>query len=527
MTQPITGPIGTPKQARTGPMPTAGRYGWYRDHEGNEYRRVSTLIKKVETDNFSLEQWKLRQVAEGLAIRDDLVLAIKAMGRPHPVDGWTQDDKKKINGIASDAMTAAKQADGARRGTAYHDLTERLDRGEPLESVARGLPAGTANMLRAYEFLRRENGWRNIEIERTVVCDELECAGTFDRVDLVPGLSALLGPGDCQYGHGPGAGHDGHAELPVVVDVKSEKDPTLNGLHIGPQLGIYSRSKRMWRPTGGQVPLLDAEGKPKTYPNSGDVIMIPAGEYVDAPCVRQDVAIVVHTTETAATPLFINLIEGWEAARAAYAQISREARAKRKLDSPGAWFATVPGIKVPPIVPRMTAPERAAMAAASVAAAGGVPYCLVHPDTHVPCRKCVSEGLAPAPVAQQSYRRPDGMIDWAPAGEVPVGGQVEAGGMTFTKHANLGDEQPTAAAATQSGNLDVIDRSAIENVWAASELANLAETFRIYTQVVGRTWAGAVAAAGDARRRMIECPQRPLHANGGRCACGWESGYLP
>ena len=235
-------------------MPTGGRWGWYRDHNGDEWQRVSTMIKKVETDTYNLEQWKLRQVAEGLAIRDDLVLSVKAMGRLDPLLGWSKADKTKLNGLTRDAMNAAKQADGARKGTALHDLTERLDRGEDIESVVRGLPAGPATILRAYDFLRKANGWRTVEIERTVVCDELEVAGTFDRIELIPGLAALLGPGTCQYGHLEGDhAAMGVLELPVIMDVKSEAQPWLNGLHIGPQLGIYSRAKRMWHAIGGTV----------------------------------------------------------------------------------------------------------------------------------------------------------------------------------------------------------------------------------------------------------------------------------
>jgi hypothetical protein len=454
--------------ARTGPMPTGGRWGWYQDHEGNQFRRVSTLVKEVETDGYNLEQWFKRQVAEGLALRDDLVLALKAMGRPDPLIGWSKDEKDKINGIVKDAMAAAKQKDGARSGTAYHDLTERVDRGEPIEDVVRGLPATAATTLRAYDFLRRENGWRSVEIERTVVCDELEVAGTFDRVDLVPGLAAMLGPGQCQYGHD----ETDHAvtglpggELPVIADVKTESAPWLNGLHIGPQLAIYSRAKRMWRATGGMVPLLNTDGTPKTYERSGDPIMIPAGEYVPAPCVRQDVAIVVHLHEGAAVPLFINLVEGWGAAQAAYAQAERKSRAKRKLGTKGAWFAEVPNIKRPP-------------AAAML----------------------VDQTLAtnPAGAAQVAVKRPDGMVTWVAAPEAPA----------------------------QSGALDDIDRQAIDSIWSQDDTEGLRRVWEIYTKTVGRTWGGRVAEAGEARRRQVQCEQRSLHT-GGKCACGWVHGQKP
>lgn len=480
--------------ARTGPMPTSGRWGWYRDHEGNEFRRVSTLVKEVETDNYNLENWKLRQVAEGLAVRDDLVLAIKAMGRPgDPLVGWTQEEKRKLDGLVKDAMQAAKQRDGARAGTAFHDLTERLDRGEPVDSVVRGLPAAAAVTLRAYAFLRRENGWVNVETERTVVCDELQVAGTVDRVDLVPGLAALLGPGTCQYEQSgtmltDHVHHGDFPELPVIADVKTEKDPTMNGLHIGPQLATYSRAKRMWRATGGLVPLLDKNGEPKTYERSGDPILIPAGEYVAAPCVRQDVGIVVHLYDGEAVPLFINLHEGWDAAQAAFAQAERKARAKRKLGTSGAWFAAVPGVKRP-----------------------------------APASMLVDQTVAtnPAGGAQVAVRGADGLVRWEPApAEAPVGTQVEVGGVGFTKI-----DSPENVA--QHGALDELDRRAVEAVWRAGDVNSLREVWRIYVRQ-GRTWGGRVAEAANARNLQVTCVQRALHTpNTAKCACGWTPGVAP
>lgn len=443
--------------APTGPMPTGGRWGWYRDHEGNEYRRVSRLVKYAETDQYNLIEWYKRQVAEGLAIRDDLVLAVKAMGRPNPIEGWSRADKDKLNSIAKDAMNAAKQADGARKGTALHDLTERLDRGEGIESVVAGLPAGDARTLRAYGMLRDLNGWRTMEIERTVVLDELEVAGTFDRIDYIPGLAALLGPGKCQHGHGAGDKHfvadsNGTAvveELPVIADVKSETSPWLNGLHIGPQLGIYSRARRMWRATGGMV---------KVTFGKQDPVDFPAGEYVPVPCVRQDVGVVIHVSDGDAVPYFVNLHEGFETARAAYAQMLREGRAKTELGTPGAWFVAMPNVRRPEA-------GWVAQQAAAVAADRGGQHCLVCQTAVTPgvanCRQCgnpvmpSSAGTAPAaPVEQVAVPRSDGMVGW----------QTSAGGV-----------------------LDEVDKSAIEAVWAARELGDLAETFRIYTEVCERT----------------------------------------
>lgn len=488
--------------ARTGPMPTGGRYGWYRDHEGHEYRRVSTLVKEVETDRYNLDQWMLRQVAEGLALRDDLVLAVKAMGRPDPIEGWSREDKAKLGGIVKDAMNAAKQADGARKGTALHDLTERLDRGEAIESVVRGLPEATARTLRAYEFLRRENVWQTIEIERTVVCDELEVAGTFDRVERLTGLTALLGPGSCQYGDScPDVGLPGHGDS-VIADVKSEAQPWLNGLHIAPQLAIYSRARRMWIPTGGMV----------TVKIAGEDRQIADGRYVPAPCVRQDVGVVVHVLDGAAEPYFVNLAEGWEAAVAAYEQANRKSRAKRELGRAGAWFVPMPNVKRP----AGPAPAEVAATAAQHAADRGGQRCLVCTEPVSPgtatCRKGHAVGLPPAQVATV---RPDGMTEWRP--EPAVGTQVTVGGVGFTK-------VDTVENVATRGPLDGVDKQAIEAVWAATDLAHLAKTFEIYTTQLGRTWGGRVAEAAEARRRQIECPQRALHSGNGKCACGWVAG---
>lgn len=497
----------TAEAVKQGPMPTSGRWGWYSDHEGNEFRRVSKLVKYCETDTYNLDQWMKRQVAEGLAIRDDLVLAVKAMGRPDPVEGWSRADKDKLNSIAKDAMQAAKQADGARSGTAMHDLTERLDRGENVESVVKGLPARAAMSLRAYEFLRRANGWQNIAIERTVVCDELEAAGSFDRIDEIPGLTAMLGPGSCQYGDEcPDVGLPGHGDC-VVTDVKTETEPWLNGLHIGPQLAIYSRARRMWEALPGRVPLFYADGRPKMATDGVTQQTAQNGRYVPAPCARQDVGIVVHVLDGAAVPYFVNLLEGWEAAQAAYAQMKREQRAKRKLGAVGAWFVAMPGVKVP--APAQMISEQAV--AARYADPG-------RPPDRAPTAEGERYGIPGDSMQWVAVRRSDGMVDWAPepVSEPAIGTQVTVGGIGFTKV----DSIENVAA---HGVLDTIDRQAIENVWSAVQLSDLAETWRIYTEVCGRQWGGRVAEAADARRRQIECPQRALHRDG-KCACGWAQG---
>jgi len=530
---------------QSGAMPTSGNWGWYRDHEGVDRRRVSKLIKKVEGDTYNLDLWKLRQVAEGLAQRDDLVLAIKAMGRP-PAEGWSKDEKKLINGIAETAMEVAKtgKGDGAKIGTAIHTLTERVDRGEDVEAVAAGLPAEAAQTIRAYEALRRLNGWRTVEIERTVVLDELEVAGTFDRIEVVPGLAALLGSGACQYGDEcPDVGLPGHGDT-VIADVKTEEQPWLNGLHIGPQLAIYSRARKMFIPTGGYHAVLGANGKIKQN-NNGDDVMAPNGRYDRMPCVRQDVGIVVHLRNGAARPYFINLIEGWEAAVAAYEQTNREARAKRRLGAAGCWFAVVPNTVEPKPLqtfietavaadlanPYRPGPGLAAMgpvperfaAPAPVAPQPAVPEYKVGDIVTVGGVEFIKHGegglLPPEPAEFVASRSADGTTYWVPAdGSCYVLPNGDCVGVGPCPHTRTPEAPKPAAPAQGGGDLTAL---LIEAIWKAVTVDGLAILWNM-ARDRGVPWGAAVAMAATARQQQIECPQRALHGGGAlKCACGW------
>jgi hypothetical protein len=276
-------------------------------------------------------------------------------------------------------------------------------------------------------------------------------------------------------------------------------------LHIAPQLAIYSRAKRMWVPGGMSIP--------------GGVTLIGPG-YIDTPCVRQDVGVIVHVRDGKAVPYFVDLNSGWEDALAAVAQLKREQRSKK-------YFAPVPNIIEPKPAEVLT----------EVAVAGSYASPYREPGVReieqttnlatamLDASKMTATALGPAPMPPNGYA---------------VGDKATVGGIEFTKHADLPTLSPLAPAeevreaTTQiaverpdgmvewtSAGPDEITRSALENIAKAPDLASLAETFRIWTEVAGRTWDGAVARAGEARRRILECPQRALHTSGS-CACGWK-----
>lgn len=491
-----------------GTMPNTGRWGWYKDHNGDEFRRVSSLIKKVETDNFALEEWKKRQVLVGAARRNDIVLGVKALGEVPPL-GWSQQTKRQLGKWAEECMTAAGSDTGRISGTAMHDLTERVDRGEPIEDVVRELPALASHDLRAYAKLRELNGWKSVEIERTVVCDELGVAGSFDRIDLIPGLTAKLGPWACQHDHDR---HTGPSI--VIVDVKTESSPLLNGLHIGPQLAVYSRARRMWLPTP---------------------------QYVDAPCVRQDVAVIVHVRDGKAIPYFVDLTAGWEAAQAAARQLERERAAKK-------WFAPVPGIIEPKPAEILTEVAVAAQWASPDRPAAGQVLTSGLATAMLDASKMTATALGPAPMPSAwhtavntacnncaslvaSATRVDGTycdetchqcgktaLEATTPVEPVIGIEVAETGPDGLVHWRT----EMVPATEHNSKMDDVDKSAYSAIMQAPDLASLAETYRIYTEVCGREWGGSIAAAAEQMRKQIECPQKALHT-AGTCACGWSA----
>jgi hypothetical protein len=480
-------------------MPTTGRWGWYRDHTGRDFRRVSKLLEYIETKpgTYNLRRWDDREAAIGFALRDDLVLALKAIPRPGP-EGYDRATKDKIESIVADARTAAKQRDGGRVGTAVHDLTERVDRGEPLADVIRPLPADTAQAVAGYEFLLRSNGWRVVEIERTVQCEELgDVTGSLDRVYEIPSLAAL-GPAVCQHGHE-------HAELlDVIGDVKTEAKPWLNGIHIGPQLAIYGRSRKMWRATGGESVVTVSPGT--QYERQ---VTVPNGEYVPTPCVRQDVGVVVHVHDGHAHPYFVKISAGWRAAQRAYEQYLDELDAKRDVGARGGWFSPMPRIVEPKPAELLTIvasvkdyanPDRPPAGGQADGPQLGVPAA-------APALMMIGDKVAHEPgdtlsqngvTTHVAVRRDDGLVEWQ-------------------AHDRESSEQSVAMQGAE------LSKMLIAQIWQATTVDRLSELWQL-AQQRGVPWRGPVEQAGAARRRQIECPQRVLHSGSGKCACGWMTG---
>jgi len=218
-----------PQHRRAGDIPeTIQRDQWGRPKiirpgdEGKDaalpksYTRASTLGGVLE-DQTNLGEWKKRVVAYGMARRRDLQLAAAA------VSSWDgPEDKKRLAEIAEQAMASAEAGAAATIGTALHALADRLDMGQEIPDVGEDRYA-----LDAYMQVRSKFTVHAIEI--FTVCDELEVAGTADRV-LSP-LGIMTAP-------------DGTKITPedrLIDDLKTSSTAAYFGIKFAVQLAVYAR----------------------------------------------------------------------------------------------------------------------------------------------------------------------------------------------------------------------------------------------------------------------------------------------
>lgn len=186
------------------------------------YDRVSSYGDALD-DKTGLERWKRRETIKGLIARPDLLLQASA----------SADNKYVLDRIAEEALEAAGGSAAANTGTALHGLTEILDRGQPLPPF----PEKYAADLDAYQVATAR--FDHAYIEQFVVCDELQAAGTPDRLSYEANLI-----GDHRL---------------VVCDVKTNKDNRYLDKYAV-QLAIYAHSDLYDVDTGMRTPIdLDQE----------------------------------------------------------------------------------------------------------------------------------------------------------------------------------------------------------------------------------------------------------------------------
>ena len=211
------------------------------------YTRVSTMAKSLD-DLSNLMTWKQRKTAEGLLRRPDLLTRLAgALANGDPDTDWPT--KRAVNAVCDEATEAAAASKGASAGTGFHSLAEAIDRGEEPLFV----PPADVPRLDAYRAATE--GYRALDMETFVVCDELHTAGSFDRLWLCP---------------------DGRVR---VGDLKTGKSEADYPLATTVQMAIYANSLRYDPETGARSAIHDeidlSTGLLVHMPPSGGCRVIP------------------------------------------------------------------------------------------------------------------------------------------------------------------------------------------------------------------------------------------------------------
>lgn len=201
------------------------------------YTRMSTLAKVLD-DQSNLIAWGKRTVAVGLLKRPALMTKLSGLVAAGDLDDYKT--KRALNKLCDEAVEAAGGSDKASVGTGLHALTEALDAGRPLEYVA------PADLARVDEYRAATAGYEALRAEGFVVVDEIQAAGSYDRLWRCP---------------------DGRVR---VGDLKTGSWDKRYPMGVTSQLAGYARGAHYDFETGEREPL-----HPDIDPTTGLLVFMP------------------------------------------------------------------------------------------------------------------------------------------------------------------------------------------------------------------------------------------------------------
>ncbi len=196
------------------------------DGSRQPYNRASSYGGQIE-DSSNISRWQQQQVVRGIAMHPELLNAVPANATGDPWADLTSNEKKGLTRIADQAQEYAGSNLKSALGTQIHAATEYIDLGDSLEDKLAGFdPTRRALLIeRANAYYRAvvDYGFQWTEIETFGVQDDLQVAGTMDRLGFVP-----FWP-ECRN---------------TVVDNKTSSSLDFAGVGFSVQLATYSRMKR-------------------------------------------------------------------------------------------------------------------------------------------------------------------------------------------------------------------------------------------------------------------------------------------
>ena len=153
-------------------------------------------------------------------------------------------DDRKLDEIVETAMTVAESERAANIGTALHALSEQVDAGCDLADIPEPFRADLAAYRAAL------TGVTMLAAEMFVVVDEVQAAGTFDRLVRLP---------------------DGRV---MIADLKTGRHETKYPHGATQQIAVYTRG-HLYDPDKGRVGHLPSLGVDQ---QQGMLIWMPAGQ---------------------------------------------------------------------------------------------------------------------------------------------------------------------------------------------------------------------------------------------------------
>jgi len=218
------------------------------------WTRVTTVAKALYSGG-GLANWKATMAATGMLMRPGLRTRWEELLAKYG-DPWYAGDeaKKACKQLVEECATVGGANDRKEIGSALHTLTALIDLGQKPSHLSDENKAD----LRAYWRGLRERRIKVVPnmVEVTVVLDDYEIAGTFDRLVTAPSY-----------------------KLPLVADLKTGGNLEYSWQTIAVQLAAYSRANAIYRqgphPNGSQDERLPMPAVDQDY---GLIMWVPAGE---------------------------------------------------------------------------------------------------------------------------------------------------------------------------------------------------------------------------------------------------------
>lgn len=168
-----------------------------------------SAIAKVPDDQHGLTNWRLRQVALGIATDPSKFLT---------EIGAHSNDTKALDALCEQAIGASKGNSGRDRGTALHLITEKLDAGEDLWDT----PA-VLEIKAKWQALLSDYGLNVVKSEGVVLYPGERIAGRFDRIvtdgDQLYVLDIKGGAGADKYVHAHCVQLAMYANAPLMAEL--------------------------------------------------------------------------------------------------------------------------------------------------------------------------------------------------------------------------------------------------------------------------------------------------------------------